>query len=131
MGTILEILEVFWNHKLNCFEIFQFIHGLLLWLQKKNKTKIFMNGSQESLDKFQMVIHCSVLVPGSLIYFLRFRSMNNYGIDRLKYEFFQESTNQANWGHSSQKTHPSLDRTKYFRKLKKKPKKMRFIQKFT
>ncbi len=54
------------------------------------------------------------------LFFLRFRSMNNYGIDRLKYEFFQESTNQANWGHSSQKTHPSLDRTKQFLKLKEK-----------
>ncbi len=49
------------NHKLDCFEIFQFIHGLLQRLQKKIQTKIFMNGSQESLDKFEMVIHCSVL----------------------------------------------------------------------
>jgi hypothetical protein len=65
LDTFLEIFEVFWNQKLNCFEIFQFIHGLLQRLQNKNQTKIFMNRSQESLDKFEMVIHCSVLKPST------------------------------------------------------------------
>ena len=39
------------NPQLKCFDFFQIFHGLLLSLQKKIEMKIFMNQSQESLEK--------------------------------------------------------------------------------
>ncbi len=39
------------NPQLECFEISLIFHGLLLWLQKKTEMKIFLNWSQESLEK--------------------------------------------------------------------------------
>jgi hypothetical protein len=39
------------NPQLECFEISLIFHGLLLWLQKKIELKIFLNWSQESLEK--------------------------------------------------------------------------------
>ncbi len=43
------------NPQLECFEISLIFHGLLLWLQKKIEMKIFLNWSQESLEKYSWV----------------------------------------------------------------------------
>ncbi len=51
------------NPQLECFEISLIFHGLLLWLQKKIEIKIFLNWSQESLEKNSWVpiaMLCSV-----------------------------------------------------------------------
>jgi hypothetical protein len=51
------------NPQLKCFEIFLIFHGLLLWLLKKIVIKIFVNRSQESLEKNSWV-PIAMLRPG-------------------------------------------------------------------
>ncbi len=52
IGNVSRDIEGFLiNPQLKCFEIFLIFHGLLLWLLKKIVMKIFVNRSQESLEK--------------------------------------------------------------------------------
>ncbi len=52
IGNVSRDIEGFlMNPQLKCFEISLIFHGLLLWLQKKIEMKIFLNWSQESLEK--------------------------------------------------------------------------------
>jgi hypothetical protein len=58
----------FFNSSMDCYDD----------SKRKTKTKIFMNGSQESLDKFQIVIHCSVLIKISKFLILEFEALVVY-----------------------------------------------------
>ncbi len=52
IGNVSRDIEGFLiNPQLKCFEIFLIFHGLLLWLQKEIVMEIFVNRSQEYLEK--------------------------------------------------------------------------------
>ncbi len=56
IGNVSRDIEGFLiNPQLKCFENFLIFHGLLLWLLKKILMKIFVNRSQESLEKILII----------------------------------------------------------------------------
>jgi hypothetical protein len=70
IGNVSRDIECFLiNPQLKCFEIFLIFHGLLLWLLKKIVMKIFINQSQESLEKKFMGTHCNALLISSSLIF--------------------------------------------------------------